>query len=88
MRYQSSSAAVMDLIDNHRYESGEAENAVLHVITTMIAGAPMEIRGSTEMVISWWRWNEIYEMSKNRNNTKQMTFAQNNMDNILKDLHR
>ena len=88
MRYQSSSAAVMYLIDHEEIDEGEAENAVLHVVTTMIAGAPMELRGSFEMVASWWRWDEIYAMAKQKNNIQQMNFAQQNKDNLLKDLHR
>lgn len=86
MRHSSTSAAIIALEEDGT-SPDIAENVVLSVIMTMIAGAPNEIRGSVELVISWWRWNEIYELARSRNNIKQMTFAQSAIDALLRSVH-
>ena len=87
MRFNTTSAAIECFMNDQGCDQYAAEEAVMGTMLKLIGGAPQEIRGSAETVISWWRWNEMYLKARNTNNFRNMTEAQSHMDKLIRDLH-
>lgn len=53
----------------------------------IVTSAPREIRQSFEMVVSWHRWNHMYQWSMQRGEVKNAMVAQKRMDELMMGVH-
>lgn len=80
-------AAERQLRRDHGMSVEEAQDLAAEALLLVIGNAPREIRQSFEAVVSWHRWNAMYQFGVKKKNMEAQITAQKQMDALLARVH-
>lgn len=75
---------------DHGMSVAEAQEVMDDALALLLGNAPREIRQSFEAVVSWHRWNAMYQNAAKKGkggNVEVMALAQKQMDALMARVH-
>lgn len=72
---------------DHEMTVSEAQEIMDEAMALVLGNAPRELRQSFEAVVSWHRWNAMYQFGAKKKDYEKMTTAQKQMDALMARVH-
>lgn len=75
------------LRSKYNIDADQAQEMAAEAMIVLLSGAPREIRQSFETVISWHRWNAMYQRAAKNFDTDTQVVAQKQLDALMTRIH-
>lgn len=87
IRFGAIDKAEHAIIRSNNLSIEEAQDIVAEAAMRLTTSAPRELRQSFEAILSYHRWNSIFEMAVAKRDTQVAMDAQKQLDKLMRSVH-